>query len=192
MPDTKTFCEALEPRRLFAGTAHLVFGSLNVAGNGPTANTIVVGNSADALSIEVSIQWTNAAGQAKTFAKTFLADNVRRLIIHGGGRGDGITIDQTHSGFAKNTIIDGFGGTDTITAGDEDDRIAGLAGNDVIDAGNGNNTVRGGDGNDNIVSGSGNDKINGGSGNDSITSGAGDDIITGGGGIDVIDGGDGN
>jgi Ca2+-binding RTX toxin-like protein len=191
-PTLQFSLEQLESRRLLTVSAHLVFGSLHVAGNAFLANDIAVGNSADGLTVDVNIHWTTLAGVAKSFSKSFDISRVLNLDIHGGVKADTVTIDQSHSLFAKKTIVDTFLGNDTITAGDEDDRIAGGAGDDKIDAGNGDNIVRGLLGNDTIITGSGNDKINGGPGDDSIDSGSGDDTIVGGAGNDSISAGDGN
>jgi len=191
MRTTNSHIEILESRRMLA-VAHLVGTSLHIGGEFAFANTIVVGNSADGLQVNVSISWTNAHGVPKSLQKSFLLEKIKSVIIHGGRRDDTITIDQTHSVFAERALILGFGGNDIITGGDEADRIDGGLGNDTINAGAGLNTVRGGAGNDTIIAGADGNRIDGGVGNDSITSGAGDDILVGGLGNDTIEAGDGN
>jgi Ca2+-binding RTX toxin-like protein len=178
----------LESRRHFSASAHIDAGVLHVDGDKFVRNTIVVGNTADGLSVDVSIH-----SGLKTFHSTFLLSTpITSLFIRGGFARDTITIDSTNSAFALPTIIDGRFGNDTITASDEDDTIIGGFGNDIINAGEGTNIVRGGFGNDVITTGSGNDKIDGNFGNDMITSGGGSDTVAGGFGNDVIDSGAGS
>src|SRR4051794_22700649 len=104
--------EQLESRRLFAGSAHIALGVLTVKGDAFARNTIVVSNSADGLSVDVSIQ---AAG--KTVQASFLNSlPITSVLIRGGFGKDTITIDQTNSAVALDTVIDGRFGNDTIVA----------------------------------------------------------------------------
>jgi Ca2+-binding RTX toxin-like protein len=89
-------------------------------------------------------------------------------------------------------VICGFGGNDTIYAGDGDDTIYGGPGNDIIYGGGGNDTIDGENGDDELHGGDGNDTILGHPGNDKIYGDAGDDTLSGGNGVDTIDGGTGN
>jgi len=187
-----TKIEPLEGRRYFAA-AHLVNGSLHVAGQPFQANTITVGLSSDHLSVNVNVQWTTHLGVTKTLAKSFPVASVKSAIILGGLKADTVTIDQSNGVFSARTLILGLSGDDVITGGDENDRIEAGAGNDSVSAGAGANTVHGGAGNDTIItSGAGNNRINGGAGNDSITCGSGDDTIVAAGGNDTVDAGGGN
>jgi Ca2+-binding RTX toxin-like protein len=108
----------------------------------------------------------------------------------------------------------GFGGNDTIDAGDGDDTLIGYDGDDSLfggtgndyligDNGNfghdiligwdGNDFIRGEDGNDTLLGGNDNDELRGESGNDSLVGGDGADVLYGdlGGvaGNDTLDGG---
>ena len=109
-------------------------------------------------------------------------------------------------------IIYGFGGNDTIDAGDGDDEVYGGVGDDTITGGDGNDTVYGGAGDDVIDTSNPNDDalpdigypglypadtdpnddkdtVFGGAGNDTIFTGDDDDVIFGGAGNDTIDAG---
>ncbi|WGI22653.1 Hint domain-containing protein [Amylibacter sp. IMCC11727] len=67
--------------------------------------------------------------------------------------------------------VDGGGGDDIITTGDDNDSIIGGAGEDTIYAGFDDDTVDGGNDDDLIVGSEGNDEIRGGQGNDVIYGG---------------------
>jgi Ca2+-binding RTX toxin-like protein len=108
----------------------------------------------------------------------------------------------------------GFGGNDTIDAGDGDDTLIGHDGDDSLFGGtgndwlfgdnenfgndfligwDGNDTLLGENGNDTLIGGIGDDQLRGESGNDSLSGGAGADVLYGdlGGvaGNDTLDGG---
>jgi Ca2+-binding RTX toxin-like protein len=172
--------ENLEARALLSANAVLEHGTLHVRGNEDSPATIVVGNSADGLSVNVSISTVKKNGVTKTFTasfpKTLGIDKVR---INGGHQNDTISIDQTTSPFTIKTRMDGRGGTDTITGGDEDDVIIGGAGNDNLAGGGGNDLIFGRHGNDTLVGGEGNDTLWGGVGSDSVDGGNGDDVLGG-------------
>ena len=107
--------------------------------------------------------------------------------------------------------INGTQGNDTILALGGNDTVNGRGGDDVIEGGDGNDTLNGGDGVDRIEGGNGNDRINGGGGprlphrrcrqrhhrrrrrrRHRAAGGDGNDTVSGGGGDDTVDGDDGN
>ena len=113
--------------------------------------------------------------------------------------------DQVDGLDGANDTILGYGGNDSISAGQGDDMVYGDTGNDTVVAGAGNDWVYGGTGNDTVVAGAGNDVVFlqdgddslGGwsqddSGNDLLYGGNGDDTINGGDGADVVQGDAGN
>src|SRR5947208_13439422 len=150
--------ENLEGRMLLSANAVLEHGVLRVHGIEDSPNTIVVGNSADGLSVNVSVNTVKKSGVTKTFTasfpKTLVINKVR---IEGGHQADNISIDQTTSAFAIKTVIDGRGGKDVITGGDEDDVIVGGAGDDSLAGGGGNDLIFGRHGNDTLLGGEGSD-----------------------------------
>ena len=98
-------------------------------------------------------------------------------------------------------LIYGFGGDDTIRAGQGDDEVYGGDGNDSISGQGGNDTLVGNAGEDIIIGGKDDDLIRGGddndtldgrSGDDTVFGGDGDDLVIGGGGNDTLDGGKGD
>jgi len=188
--------EALEPRTLLSvtllPTASLdAAGTLHVSGSTLAPNTILVGNSPDGSTIDVSI--TAARGsRTSTFTHSYPKASVQAVQITGGLRADVITIDQSNSPFAVAATIDAGAGNDTITAGDEADTIRGGAGNDVITAAGGDDRLSGGAGNDLMNGDDGNDLLVGGPGNDQLFGGQGDDTLHGGIGNDQLFGNDGN
>lgn len=84
------------------------------------------------------------------------------------------------TGGARDDILVGKGGKDTMD---------GLAGNDRIDAGGGNDILRGGDGFDWLEGAAGNDQIGGGDGTDILDGGTGRDRLNGEAGADRLNGG---
>jgi len=172
--------ESLEGRAMLSVGAALEHGVLRVRGAEEGMNAIVVGNSADGLAVNVSVNVVKTSGVTKTFTasfpKTLVIDKVR---IAGGHLADNIRIDQATTPFAIPTRIEGRGGADVIVGGDEDDVIVGGWGADSISAGGGNDLVLGGHGNDTLIGGEGNDSLWGGGGSDSIDGGNGDDVLGG-------------
>jgi len=92
-----------------------------------------------------------------TFTDTYGDDDTLISIenISGSDFGDLIT---GNAGIARE--LNGYGGNDTITGGDQ---------NDTIDGGDGNDSLNGGAGNDLLTGGSGNDSMNGGADVDTVT-----------------------
>ena len=82
---------------------------------------------------------------------------------------------------ALGAMIEGRGGKDTLTGGDNDATIKG---------GDDDDTIVGGEGGDKLYGDKGDDSIMGGMGADTLTGGAGKDTLAGGAGADRIDGGD--
>lgn len=172
--------ENLEARALLSANAVLEHGVLRVHGIQDSPNTIVVGNSADGLNVNVSVSSLKKNGVTKTFTASFPKSlGIDKVRINGGHQDDNIRIDQTTSAFAIKTVVEGHGGKDIITAGDEDDVIVGGGGDDNLAGGGGNDLIRGRYGNDTLAGGEGNDTLWGGVGNDSLDGGNGDDVLGG-------------
>ncbi|WP_434051945.1 MAG: cadherin domain-containing protein [Roseibium sp.] len=149
-------------------------------------------------SIDLTI--TATAEDGKEASETFTVNvNGSYSYEMTGGLGDGSFTGSEDRSYS----VDGIGGNDTITTGDQNDRIEGgsVAGNDQI-TGNGGrdllfgeggqDTISGGGGDDIIVGGSDDDTLYGGDGSDLFMHGLGDgnDVIEGGVGTawtDVID-----
>ena len=168
-------CEPLEPRQLLS--ASVARDTLNVRGPGNAgAATIVVDNSADGQSVDVSIDWTTRRGATKSFDASFPKTmGFNAIRVFGGKGNDAISIGQ------------GANGPIALDA-----RVNGRAGNDAITTSAGNDTVLGHLGDDTIVTGDGNDIAHGGKGLDTLTGGAGDDRLWGNRDDDTLNGGDGN
>ncbi len=109
---------------------------------------------------------------------------------------DGDVVDNNDAILPGDTgnddLILGFGGNDSIDAGDGDDRVFGGDGNDTIDGGVGNDGLVGDDGDDIIEGNDGDDMLFGNAGNDQLFGGDGMDKLEGGTGDDLLEGGDGN
>ncbi len=125
--------------------------------------------------------------------------------------------DTLRGSTALNNQIFGYGGSDFITGGSQDDRLVGDDGSDInpdgddylrgeggadlIFGGLGNDVLVGGfselgtpqpgDGADTLDGGEGNDRLRGGDGDDVLIGGLGDDNLRGDAGNDNMDGGDG-
>src|SRR5258705_3299244 len=118
--------ENLEGRMLLSADAVLEHGTLRVHGIEDSPNTIVVGSSADGLNVNVSVSTLKKNGVTKTITASFPKTlGINKVRINGGHQADTISIDQTTSAFAIKTSIQGGGGKDVITGGNEDDVIVG-------------------------------------------------------------------
>src|SRR3954470_9492218 len=105
--------ENLEARALLSASANLDHGVLRVHGIEHAPNTIVVGNSADGLNVNVSVSAMKKNGVTKTFTASFPKSlGINKVRINGGHEAGTITIDQTTSAFAIKTRIEGRGGKD--------------------------------------------------------------------------------
>ncbi len=102
-------------------------------------------------------------------------------IVEGTDGGD--LIDTSYTGDPEGDMVD----NNDNAEGTNDDVIEGYGGNDTILAGEGDDIVDGGSGADTIDGGAGDDVLDGGSGGDTIIGGDGSDIVNGGTGDDVID-----
>ncbi len=174
------FVENLESRTFLSADADLDHGTLKVRGFENVSNTIVVGNSTDGMKVNVSITSAETNGITRSLTASFpRALGITKVKIAGGRQADNISIDQTTSPFTIKTSIEGRGGKDVISGGDEDDVIVGGAGQDSLSGGAGNDLIVGRHGNDTLLGGEGNDTLWGGEGSDSIDGGNGDDILGG-------------
>jgi Ca2+-binding RTX toxin-like protein len=158
--------EALEPRRLFDGSASLVGTTLTVQGT-PNADTIVMGQN-------VSGYYFVTINQQP--AQLFGTQVVTAIVINAGQGNDDIDVSglpsgapgvEIHGGQGDDTIV-GSVNNDSIYGGAGNDSIGGGAGDDWITGGAGNNTLRGGGGNDTLVAGPGSNLMYGGQGDDTI------------------------
>src|SRR5437867_7299118 len=99
--------ETLEARAMLSANAVLEHGTLRVHGFENAPNTIVVGNSADGLSVNVSISAVKKHGVTHTVTASFLKSlGINQVRINGGHQADTITIDQSTSPFTIKTRID--------------------------------------------------------------------------------------
>jgi Ca2+-binding RTX toxin-like protein len=191
VPRSAAFCEMLENRRLLSGV-RLTHGVLMVDGAGGAPNTITVGLSPDGSSLIATISYP-VHKKPHLITKTIpMSDHIHYVDIHGGGRSDLITIDQTYGSFPLPARIVGGNGQDTIYGGDERDFIIEGSGKDYVDAGAGNDTIIAGRGNDMLIGGAGNDKIYAGAGHNTLMGGDGNDTLFALAGHDTLMGGSGN
>jgi len=161
--------ERLESRTLFAVTAIVRDGLLDIAGDN-FANTIIVrpGSAANGgFSVDgVNLQVINRTPVTRIQVNAFQGDDFIDIGL--------VNVPAT------------------IYAGKGNDTVQGSMANDIIFAGFGNDTVNGRAGNDTIYLGPDNDRGLGGQGNDVIFGEDGDDWIGGQLGSDSLDGGNGN
>lgn len=194
--------ESLESRTLFA-SAVLAGSTLRIAGDGGASNVIVVANSPDEASIDVTVTSTRPGAQPRTLAKSFAKSlGVSAVAIRSGGGNDSISVGQDNDllGVVELDLparVNSGGGDDTIILTDAVDFVVSGAGNDAVDTDGGNDTVYAGLGNDFVIAGDGDDVVRGMVGNDSIdgedgvdrlAGNTGNDTISGGSGVDVIRG----
>ena len=118
--------------------------------------------------------------------------------INGNGGDDVITIGDDVSGVF---LLRGGEGSDTITGslsgdnirgGTGDDEISGRDGEDIIWGDEGNDEISGGAGDDQMEGDGGDDTLNGDEGNDRLEGEAGSDTLNGGAGDDILIGGEDN
>jgi Ca2+-binding RTX toxin-like protein len=89
-------------------------------------------------------------------------------------------------------LLRGYGGNDTINAGEGSNYVRGDDGDDVLTGGASFDDINGNVGNDTVSTGSGDDYAVGGKDNDSLFGDTGGDVVWGNLGNDTQDGGDGN
>jgi Ca2+-binding RTX toxin-like protein len=100
---------------------------------------------------------------------------------------DGIVVDLT-----VGTVLDGFGGTDSLSNIEEvigsgfADIMNGGAGGDILNGFGGSDELSGGAGPDDLFGGAGDDVLDGGIGMDELRGGVGADQLTGGGDADIF------
>lgn len=106
--------------------------------------------------------------------------------------------DEIDADLATEIVLDGDGGTDTLTGieqiigSDFSDVFTGGDINETIFAGSGNDIARGGLGNDSLYGEAGIDQLFGEDGSDRLYGGDNSDLLIGGAGVDILDGGAGN
>lgn len=109
-----------------------------------------------------------------------------------------LSVDPSLSGLLGDTTvigIEGFMGgrfDDTLTGGEDHDRLFGSSGDDLLNGGSGHDTLGGGGENDSIIGGLGGDTLLGGSGDDFLQGEDDTDLIGGGLGNDSLFGGTGD
>ena len=164
--------ESLETRRMFAATAALVAGNLQITGT--PANDVIAVNQAALPSgvnvTRVSLNGVNRsfpAAAVKTITARLLAGNDRFVANISGPNG------PLDNGKVMLTVF-GSTGNDFISGTNLNDRLFGEAGNDVL---------RGNEGFDRLDGGANDDRLFGGYEND---------VLIGGLGRDFLDGEDGN
>ena len=109
--------ETLEARQLLSG-AVLSHGILRVFGDGASLNTITVNNSADGLSVDVSISSTNRLGVVTPFAQSFPKSLIiSSVFVRGGHLADTINVGQTNAAFILPTRVLSLAGDDHVTTG---------------------------------------------------------------------------
>ncbi len=180
----------------------------------------------DQAETSVTYTITDGNGGTDTATATFIVTGINNGTVEGTDGADVMTpgfvdadgdiIDGNDAilpgDVGDDDLIYGYGGDDTIDAGDGDDEVYGGEGDDEITGGDGNDTVYGEAGDDVIDTSNPNDDalpdvgypglypadtdpnddkdvVFGGGGNDTITTGDDDDIIEGGTGNDTIDAG---
>jgi Ca2+-binding RTX toxin-like protein len=127
--------------------------------------------------------------------------NVENLVLTGSaayGYGNGSANRMTASD--TGSLLQGWGGNDTLSGGTSrdrlygssgDDRLYGDGGNDRLYGGTGKDRLEGGSGRDYLAGESGRDILKGGDGHDTINGSSGNDVLYGGMGKDVLTGGSG-
>jgi Ca2+-binding RTX toxin-like protein len=181
--------ERLESRRMFS--VGLIGHVLAVRGNPHEPNTITVGLAAGGQSITATLTYPGKSGTV-TQTGTYPVGKVKSLQIVGGNSNDVIDITQAFGTFAVPTQIHTRNGDDSVTTGDEPDKIICGAGFDTVAAGNGNDTIYAGHAPDTLTAGNGNDVFHGGPGHDDITAGNGADVFVDPYGYDTLTAGSGH
>ena len=90
-------------------------------------------------------------------------------------------------GTARDDVLNGDDGENTLQGGAGDDLLTGFQGDDVLEGGGGNDRLRGQSGDDTLRGGDGDDTLEGSSGDDVLAGGLGDDVLLGGDGSDWAD-----
>ncbi|MDQ3988196.1 MAG: hypothetical protein M3291_03175, partial [Actinomycetota bacterium] len=111
---------------------------------------------------------------------------INRIVVNAGDRNDRIAVNNL-----PNTLLNGEGGNDILSAGFAEGRniLNGGADDDSLFAGSFGDSLRGGAGNDFLVGSQFTDFLRGGTGNDDLRGGEGNDELRGDAGNDRLDGG---
>ena len=174
--------EALESRRLMAGSIELNGGVLEIEGTSGDDGVEITYLISGGILTKVNLY---SGGQTQT--QYYLPWQINSIVFHGGDGDDYFRNDTD----ARCTAYGEFG-NDTLGGGLGNDVLDGGFGDDQIWGRNGNDTLRGSYGNDYLDGGNGNDSITGSYGQDTVFGFAGDDTISGGYGDDYLVGGDNN
>jgi Bacterial Ig-like domain (group 3)/Putative Ig domain len=161
--DSKTIKVTVQP------VALLVSGDLLIGGTAG-ADTIKVALSKDLANLVVK-------SGADIIGTLPVGSVTGRIIVHGLGGNDKITIDKKVS---KPTDLYGEAGNDALTGGSSNDRLFGGNGNDKLTGGLGNDLLVGGAGKDTLSDAAGINVLMGGSGVDKLTGGTGEDLLVAG------------
>jgi Ca2+-binding RTX toxin-like protein len=181
--------EKLENRRLFSvGLAGHV---LAIRGNPREPNTITVGLAAGGQSITATVSYPGKSGTV-TQTGTYAVGKVKSLQITGGNADDMIDISKAFGVLPVPTTIRTHNGNDSVTTGDESDKIICGGGFDTVTAGNGSDVIYAGHGPDTVIAGNGNDVFHGGPGHDDVTVGNGAGTFVDPYGYDTLNAGTGN
>lgn len=177
---TVVSAEPLESRQMFAATAVLTNGALNITGtaaNDTIYVTVAAGGKLNLLQV---------VGGGYQQTHSFILTSVKSIKASLGDGSDNFSVNTgigaipiTLDGGNGNDILVAGNGNDTITGGIGNDSLSGGAGKDKLDAGDGDDTLAGGAGDDTLLGGNGKDILNGGSENDTLDGGLGADRIAG-------------
>jgi Ca2+-binding RTX toxin-like protein len=165
---------------------------------------LVMGDGNDAL--EVNLVWGESLGLAlvRGNGSCMPTDQptptrVRATVALGSGsdrlevEGDPCVPGFAAGGETQPPFTVGAGaGSDTVLAGDGDDRVSGGAGSDEVYGNNGNDSVSGGAEADRLFGGRGADSLAGDDGDDQLRGQEDDDVLAGGPGVDLVFGIEGN
>lgn len=176
---SSSLIESLEGRTMLMG-ASVVHDVLRVSAAPAASNTIVVANSGDGLSVDVTITSVTRRGVTKNFSASFPKSiGFTKIAVRGGAGADNISIGSEASPIALPALIDGKAGNDAIVGGDGNDLIVGGLGDDTLIGGKGDDVLFGKQGNDHLFGDEGNDTLWGGAGDDEVDGGVGDDKLGG-------------
>lgn len=142
----------------------------------------------------------------EAYGRQELYSGVNRVVGHGGGGDDSITIErdvvlsagvEIFGGAGKdritmlgtgNAVIRGDDGDDILIGGRGDDLILGGLGDDILEGGDGEDRLEGGLGDDILKGGRDDDELFGNEGIDTLFGGRGDDTLEGNDGDDILRG----
>jgi hypothetical protein len=150
--DAGTF-EALEDRKLFSSV---------VMENG---NLVIYGNQSSANKLGVYKSGSNLVAAHNGETRTVKESGVKKIVIHGSSKNDNIYVTAN---VWKPSIIKGYDGNDTVSAGSAADWVYGGDGNDKIYGNAGNDFLYGEDGDDQLWGFKGSNKLDGGPGSDKL------------------------